>query len=61
MLQLLLLLVATVTSALAPFLGSRIRLFGSIVLGVTAFVVHRKWPEAQDFVSKYWSDFLSRL
>ncbi|CAG7833356.1 unnamed protein product [Allacma fusca] len=60
-LQLLLLLVATMASALAPFLGSRIRLFASLVIGVTAFVVHRKWPQAQEWAIDAWSNLLDRL
>jgi hypothetical protein len=61
MLQLLLLLVATVASALAPFLGSRIRLLTSILLGLGAFVAHRKWPQAQEAILQFWTELLDRL
>jgi uncharacterized membrane protein YoaK (UPF0700 family) len=60
-LQLLLLIVATMASALAPFLGSRIRLFASLVLGITAFVIHRKWPQAQEWATEAWTNFLDQL
>lgn len=60
-LQLCLLLVATVASALAPFLGSRIRLFTSLLVGLGAFLAHRKWPQAQEAVIQFWSDLLDKL
>jgi len=61
MLQLLLLLMATVASALAPFLGSRSRLFMSVLLGLGAFMLHRKWPQVQEILTQLWTDLLSRL
>lgn len=61
MLQLLLLLVATIASALAPFLGSRIRLFTSLLVGIGAFVAHKKWPQAQEFLLDFWSELLNHL
>jgi len=61
MLQLLLLLVATTASTLAPFVGSRIRLFASILLGLLFFLGHRKWPHAHEVVLDFWTDLLNRL
>lgn len=61
MLQLCLLLVATVASTLAPFVGSRIRLFVSLLLGLGVFMAHRKWPEVQDALVRLYDELLYRL
>ncbi|CAL8147528.1 unnamed protein product [Orchesella dallaii] len=61
MLQLLLLLMATIASVLAPFLGSRIRLVTSLLVGIGAFVAHKKWPQAQEYLLEFWSELLNHL
>ncbi len=61
MLQLCLLLVATVASALAPFLGSRIRLFTSLLIGVGACLSYKQWPQVHEFISRIWTDMVERL
>lgn len=60
MLQLCLLLVATVASALAPFLGSRVRLFTSLLVGLGVFMLSRKWPQVQEALGNLWTDLFDR-
>lgn len=61
MLQLLLLLVATVVSTIAPFVGSRIRFFISIMIAVLIFIVHKRWPDAHQQVLDFCTDILNNL
>jgi len=59
MLQLLLLVMATTATTLAPFVGSRIRLFVSILLGLIVFLAHRKYPQAHESIMEFWTELLN--